>query len=184
MAERARLSQEEQVLVALNTSAYEEERNVPLTGTLFAHSIQLVDECNGRAFAVVNDSLRLVMAPRSSYLFHATASAERGAPPLPPHCRFTDRLTKDFRSVRFVYPTGTPVSSVAVAGDFNSWDASAHLLSPVDSAKTTWAGTIPLREGRYRYKFVLDGKVWTHDPAAGAQERDPYGGWNSVVVVR
>ncbi len=179
-----RATPEEQVLVALNTSAYEEERNVPLTGTLFAHSIQLVDECNGRAFAVVNDSLRLVMAPRSSYLFHATASAERGAPPLPPHCRFTDRLTKDFRSVRFVYTTGTPASSVAVAGNFNSWDASAHLLSPVDSAKTTWAGTIPLREGRYRYKFVLDGKVWTHDPAAGAQERDPYGGWNSVVAVR
>ncbi|MDZ7413674.1 MAG: alpha-amylase family glycosyl hydrolase, partial [candidate division KSB1 bacterium] len=174
----------EEVMVALNTSSYTEERTIPLRGTLFEGIDRVVDELTGQAFRTRGDSLDLHMAPRCSYLFHATAAADRAARPPLVHCAFTDRLTKDFRRVPFVYTAREPASTVAVAGDFNAWNATSHAMSPMDSSKTIWGLTIPLREGRYRYKFVINGKVWTHDPAAQLQERDPYGGLNSVVLVR
>ncbi|MBC7187722.1 MAG: isoamylase early set domain-containing protein, partial [Calditrichaeota bacterium] len=91
---------------------------------------------------------------------------------------------KDFRAVRFSYRTMNPARSVAVAGDFNGWNPLAHPMEAEDSSRTAWSLVMPLREGRYRYKFVVDGSVWTHDPSAQSQELDPFGGFNSVVVVR
>ncbi|MGQ9560311.1 MAG: alpha-amylase family glycosyl hydrolase [Candidatus Oleimicrobiaceae bacterium] len=175
----------EQVLVVLNTSRYQEERLVPLHGTLLAGRQQLVEQRTGHAWPVVGDSLRLTMAPQQAYLFRVTTPGDPSSPaPLPKHCPFTDRLTKDFRMVRFSYRALQPLASVAVAGDFNAWSPNIHFMQAEDSSLQVWTAFIPLREGRYHYKFVIDGSQWTHDPSAPEQERDPYGGLNSVIVVR
>ena len=61
---------------------------------------------------------------------------------------------------RFVFadPTAT---SVALAGDFNRWDASATSLSRL--ADGTWSRTLRLAPGRYEYAYLVDGKRWVAD---------------------
>jgi serine protease AprX len=70
---------------------------------------------------------------------------------------------------------------VAVAGDFNDW--SAEPLKP--SGDGTWRASLPAPPpGRYRYKLIVDGRRWIADPRNGIREPDPFGGSNSVVVVK
>ncbi len=71
--------------------------------------------------------------------------------------------------------------SVSVAGDFNGWKP-----APMECAgEGSWRLAIPApAQGRYRYKLVVDGRRWIADPCNGAREPDPYGGTNSVLVVK
>ena len=59
---------------------------------------------------------------------------------------------------RFVYGDAN-AKSVAVAGDFNRWDASA-LTRMADGS---WGRSIRLTPGRYEYAFLVDGKRWVSD---------------------
>lgn len=59
---------------------------------------------------------------------------------------------------RFVYADAN-AKSVAVAGDFNRWDASA-LTRLADGS---WGRSIRLTPGRYEYAFLVDGKRWVSD---------------------
>jgi serine protease AprX len=71
--------------------------------------------------------------------------------------------------------------SVAIAGDFNGW--SAEPLERVGDG--AWRTSRPAPPpGRYRYKLVVDGRRWLTDPANGNREPDPYGGSNSILVVK
>jgi serine protease AprX len=72
-------------------------------------------------------------------------------------------------------------ASVAIAGDFNGWNAEP-LEAAGDGAWRTSRSTPP--PGRYRYKLVVDGRRWIADPGNGIWEPDPYGGSNSVLVVK
>jgi hypothetical protein len=71
--------------------------------------------------------------------------------------------------------------SVAVVGDFNDWNFSATPLArqPGDGV---WFVTLPLRPGRYRYAFVVNGTNWRSDPSAPPAE-DEFGRPNSVVTI-
>lgn len=69
---------------------------------------------------------------------------------------------------------------VFVAGEFNNWSATATPMRK--GANGQWVVTVPLKPGRYQYKFVVDGK-WLPDPDNPMQVDDGYGGKNSVVVV-
>lgn len=71
---------------------------------------------------------------------------------------------------------------VTIAGDFNSWQADATELVPVDGRPGDWRATLPLETGRYRYRFVVDGQ-WQADPHNSYVESNPYGELNSVVEV-
>jgi hypothetical protein len=42
---------------------------------------------------------------------------------------------------------------------------------------------IPLRPGRYRYTFVVDGTRWSRDPAAPRALEDDFGTPTSVITV-
>ena len=55
--------------------------------------------------------------------------------------------------------------SVAVAGDFNRWDVSAHQMA-YEAQLDAWTITLALEPGRYEYKFFLDGCDWWNDPNA------------------
>lgn len=69
---------------------------------------------------------------------------------------------------------------VAVAGGFNNWRPEATPLR--DTGAGEWAVRLPLRSGRYEYRFVVDGQ-WVDDPRASQRVASPYGGTNSVLQV-
>jgi 1,4-alpha-glucan branching enzyme len=54
---------------------------------------------------------------------------------------------------------------VAVAGDFNRWDAEATPLVR-DEQSRRWSVTLALHDGEHRYAFVVDGTRWIPDPRA------------------
>jgi chromosome partitioning protein len=70
---------------------------------------------------------------------------------------------------------------VQIAGDFNNWSAmSTPLRSNGDPSK--WIAKLPLLPGRYRYRFIVDGR-WTNDPHNVRVEKNEYGELNNVVEV-
>jgi glycosidase len=75
-------------------------------------------------------------------------------------------------------------TSVAVAGDFNGWNAGADVMLDLNS-DNIWELAMPMSPGQYGYKFVIDGDRWIADPTDDAELRkgDGYGGENSGVVV-
>ncbi len=85
-------------------------------------------------------------------------------------------------SVTFEMPgNGLQAENFAVAGDFNKWSTSAN---PMKKQKDgTWATTVSLGPGIYRYRFVADGGKWYNDPLAEGHEPSGYGEENCVVNV-
>ena len=73
-------------------------------------------------------------------------------------------------------------SSVAVVGDFNSWDASANPMVR-DSASGAWTALVDVKPGRHVYAFLVDGKEWTLDPSAQRTKDADYGTEQSVMIV-
>jgi chromosome partitioning protein len=71
-------------------------------------------------------------------------------------------------------------SKVLVAGDFNNW-------APITPMHTNgrpglWMTRFPLAPGRYRYRFVVDGK-WVTDPHNKYVEVNQFGEMNNVLEV-
>jgi len=72
--------------------------------------------------------------------------------------------------------------TVAVACSFSGWDPVCHVL--VRAEDGIWRAELPAPEpGRHRYKIVVDGERWIADPGNHLREPDPYGGWDSILVV-
>jgi hypothetical protein len=86
----------------------------------------------------------------------------------------------DLRSIEFVLKTSAD-SGVALVGDFNNWDPRATPLRP--GSDSVWSVTVPLRPGRYRYTFVVDGTQWRRDPSAPRALEDDFGAPTSVITV-
>ena len=71
---------------------------------------------------------------------------------------------------------------VEIAGDFNSWVTSTEgQMENIE--KGVWARVLHLEPGKYRYKFVVDGK-WVIDPKNPKVERDPSGNINSLLEIK
>ncbi len=63
--------------------------------------------------------------------------------------------------------------SVAVVGDFNDWDTTAH---PLTRKNGLWQVTVTLRKGNtYFYNFVIDSDKWITDPAQLLISEDSFG---------
>ena len=71
--------------------------------------------------------------------------------------------------------------SVAVAGDFNDWNSHDGRMT-YDAEAETWTGEFPIAAGRYRYRYVVDGR-WTNDPANREIEQNDFGEFNNVLHV-
>lgn len=70
---------------------------------------------------------------------------------------------------------------VHLVGDFNNWSVSKDsLLWQKESG--VWQKRMALEPGRYRYKYVIDGR-WTIDPSNDQVESNPYGGMDSVLEI-
>ena len=75
---------------------------------------------------------------------------------------------KNTKPINFMF-LAPQAKSVAVAGDFNNWDAAAHPLTrAVDGG---WHGQIPLSHGHHRYLFIVDGQP-ALDPRAQGTVRN------------
>jgi chromosome partitioning protein len=70
---------------------------------------------------------------------------------------------------------------VLIAGDFNNWSPmSTPMLNGENSG--LWVTKLPLFPGRYRYRFVVDGR-WTTDPNNTYVEANQFGELNNIVEV-
>lgn len=74
------------------------------------------------------------------------------------------------------------VSSVAVAGSFNSWNATANPLADADQ-DGVWSAEVEIPAGRIEYKYVVNGDQWFTDEFASETSDDGFGGKNAIVVV-
>ena len=70
----------------------------------------------------------------------------------------------NFRA-RFTYKPDRPAKTVNLAGTFNEWNNTTHPLTDPDGDGVYTADAI-VKRGEHRYKFVVDGNYWTHDPAS------------------
>lgn len=69
---------------------------------------------------------------------------------------------------------------VFVVGDFNDWNTTATAMADPDG-DGIWSVTVGLRQGRYAYKFLVDGERWVIDPDAQAFRPDGFGGQNALL---
>lgn len=69
---------------------------------------------------------------------------------------------------------------VFVAGSFNDWQPDVNPM--IDLGNGRWGKELSLAPGRYEYMFVADG-AWLTDPMARDFVPNPYGGFNSKLVV-
>jgi chromosome partitioning protein len=70
---------------------------------------------------------------------------------------------------------------VKVAGDFNDWlPSSAHNLRKDQDGR--WVVRLPLKPGRYQYKFIVDGH-WAKDPSNPNDIIGDFGQENSLLDV-
>ncbi len=83
------------------------------------------------------------------------------------------------RTVEFVFPD-PEAKEVYVAGDFNSWRIGEE--SKLEKRNGVWVKTVNLPPGRYRYRFVVDGK-WVDDPNNPMKEKNPYGELDSLLNI-
>ncbi|MDD5091203.1 MAG: hypothetical protein PHQ23_09820, partial [Candidatus Wallbacteria bacterium] len=77
----------------------------------------------------------------------------------------------------------TSAKTVSVAGEFNGWDKSKHVMTLDEEQNLFWI-KILLEEGEFAYKFVIDDSKWVIDENSPKYADDGYGGRNSVVVVK
>ena len=68
---------------------------------------------------------------------------------------------------------------VFLTGDFNAWAVDG---SEMQSSGGVWTKVMKLPPGRYRYRYVVDGR-WQHDPSNAVVEPNPYGGHDSVLIM-
>ncbi len=122
--------------------------------------------------------LRLVVRPWMAGALAAAAAllllVVRSAPEQSPAPAAADQV-----AVRFVL-YAPEAESVALAGTFNQWDATATPLVPSDGG--LWAATLVLPRGEHEYAFVVDGGRWVPDPGAPAVD-DGFGRQNSVLAL-
>jgi 1,4-alpha-glucan branching enzyme len=84
-------------------------------------------------------------------------------------------------SVTFVVAPEVDASTVAVVGDFNSWDPDA---APMQRRKDGfWAKTLRFGPGAYRYRFLADGHTWLNDPDADGYEPSGQGSENCLLIL-
>jgi serine protease AprX len=71
---------------------------------------------------------------------------------------------------------------VELVAEFNDWDPRRGAFDPASGGVWRLALDAP-PPGSYRYKLLVNGERWIEDPANGAKEPDPYGGFDSVLRI-
>jgi 1,4-alpha-glucan branching enzyme len=88
-------------------------------------------------------------------------------------------ITPDGVRFTFIDPNARKVN---IVGDFNNWSTTADPLYDKEG-DGRWTIHLPLKHGRYEYKFLVDNEKWQPDPMNPNDVDDGFGGLNSVLVV-
>jgi Glycogen recognition site of AMP-activated protein kinase len=106
---------------------------------------------------------------------HATAHARPPTPKLPDWSPLIPEPNGDSLVVRFRFDN---VRAVAIAGDWNQWQAAP--LRPLGAS--LWEGTLALKRGVYHFNLLVDGTDWVV-PNGVATVPDGLGGMVGVLLV-
>ncbi|MDP3143118.1 MAG: AAA family ATPase [Candidatus Omnitrophota bacterium] len=79
------------------------------------------------------------------------------------------------------YLDAPEAKSVYVTGDFTNWSMDESLHMAKDNGR--WKIRIPLKRGRYHYRFIIDGK-WLEDPNNPETEKNPFGELDSLIEIK
>jgi chromosome partitioning protein len=71
---------------------------------------------------------------------------------------------------------------VQLAGNFNGWNPEAGAMWHDEGDGHTWRLKLPLGQGRYEYRLVIDGR-WVADPANPNSAQNEFGEFNSLLEV-
>jgi 1,4-alpha-glucan branching enzyme len=72
--------------------------------------------------------------------------------------------------------------TVAVAGAFNQWSISSHMLIR-DETRSVWTIVVPLPPGEHVFMYVINGTQWITPPMADDFVDDGFGSKNGVIIV-
>ncbi len=91
----------------------------------------------------------------------------------------TQKPHKVVGGIRFEYYAPS-AKQVSLAGEFNNWEYgnSEKAINLKKTEEGLWWIVVPLKPGRYKYKFVIDNSKWEKDPN-GEDTADG----NSLVIV-
>jgi 1,4-alpha-glucan branching enzyme len=84
-------------------------------------------------------------------------------------------------SITFEMPAEIEGKTLSLVGDFNNWDGNKTQMKRRKDG--TWAFTLRLVPGTYRYRYLADNAIWHNDWDADAYEPSGVGEDNSVVIV-
>ena len=80
------------------------------------------------------------------------------------------------------YVENTCAEEISLAGTFNHWAQDVLLMEPANNG--LWKIEIPmLPQGKYHYKFLIDGHHWMEDIDNPFREPDGFSGFNSVLII-
>ena len=83
------------------------------------------------------------------------------------------------RKVQFEYPA-PEAKEVCLVGEFNNWDTHANIMKKGEDG--IWRTNLPLKPGRYEYRFLADG-YWENDPYCPGCVPNELGSKNCVKIV-
>jgi len=167
--------------IILNNASTEEKRMTQFPADIFPLGGVMTNALDSTKYIYDDCALSLTLPPFSALYLTAEKFNSSRVQALPPQCPVTMQLTGDLKMISFTLRHNSSIQSVHLAGDFNGWNAETH---PLQLEHGFWRIELPLKKGKYRYKFVLNGTEWIADETAEAFERDPYGSKNSVVNVK
>lgn len=90
-----------------------------------------------------------------------------------PVCKVTFWMPKD---------GALTAETVTVVGDFNHWDKKATPMKRQHNGD--YIAVVELEAGKeYRFRYCLDDTIWENDWHADKYTPNPFGGYDSVVIV-
>ncbi len=182
----AKVAKKDIAVVALNISSDKRNLTISLPYQILKDKKELPGSLIKNNLAKISgDKLTFAIDPFATEIFISPNVTGQLLPPdYKVSCAMSDYISSDFVLTHFSFaPSASAPKTVSVAGDFNAWKTDTLPLE-FNSKDKKWEAKIPLKPGRYLYKFVLDGKEWITDSSASEFEPDPYGGKNSVLMVK
>ncbi len=91
-------------------------------------------------------------------------------------------INRDKNSIEF-YIQNDNAEQISLAGLFNNWAEDVLLMEP--GRNGLWRIEIPiLDEGRYEYKFLINGRNWVEDIDNPYRLPDGFNGFNSLLIIQ
>ena len=85
--------------------------------------------------------------------------------------------------VTFELPAEIAATSAAVAGTFNEWDVTRHLMK-FDKKKGVWTTSISFKPGEtVEFRYFIDESQWRNEEQADGTATTPFFSENSVLAL-